>query len=537
MTITNVSANPVGPLTFWEGAQRAPQPFETNTFRSGCLVVLQPGDSCTHTLRFWSVPGAGAAVPAALEIFANQSNVDLLEAVPLFAATAPAVAPPPNAPPVVNDDLVSVFQPSDQLVDPTRNDDDADNDQLRIVGADNPPHGSVVFESCAGLGVGRSPHASCLRYTPDDGFVGVDFIGYTISDGRGGTDIGTIWVGVQSGSQFPIPRIDSVTPDHGPSFGPDYVTIAGANFTPGWVGGYVRWRCGATQEITQHFSIGSDPFGQQILVFVPELPPGPCDVEVGNGFNFTGVLADGFTVDAPLPTVLPGGGTIVEGNSGTKTLRLRVRLSAPSTQPVTVRWTTLPLTGSGAADGATDYTSVTGVVTFAPDETDKTVSVAVNGDVVDEPDEYVWVSWHSPTNAVIGGFYGLGYGIIRDDDPPPTVLPGVATRVEGNAGTTEINVPVSLSAASGKTVTVEWTTLLHPGSGFADAVTDYTPANGVVTFDPNETTNTTKTVRVIVNGDTLDEPDEFIVVSFRNPTNAVMGGFWGLGFGVIQDDD
>jgi hypothetical protein len=38
-------------------------------------------------------------------------------------------------------------------------------------------------------------------------------------------------------------------------------------------------------------------------------------------------------------------------------------------------------------------------------------------------------------------------------------------------------------------------------------------------------------------GDVDVEVDEYIVVSFRNPTNARMGGFWGLGFAVSQNDD
>ena len=38
-------------------------------------------------------------------------------------------------------------------------------------------------------------------------------------------------------------------------------------------------------------------------------------------------------------------------------------------------------------------------------------------------------------------------------------------------------------------------------------------------------------------GDLEVESDEYLVVSFRNPTNAVMGGFWGLGFGGITNDD
>lgn len=83
-------------------------------------------------------------------------------------------------------------------------------------------------------------------------------------------------------------------------------------------------------------------------------------------------------------------------------------------------------------------------------------------------------------------------------------------------------------------MTVEWTTLPIAGPGFAAPPDDYQAASGVVTFAPGETA---KTVPIVVNADAVDEPDEYVVVSFRNPTNARMGGFWGLGFGVIIDDD
>ena len=66
------------------------------------------------------------------------------------------------------------------------------------------------------------------------------------------------------------------------------------------------------------------------------------------------------------------------------------------------------------------------------------------------------------------------------------------------------------------------------------STTDDTPSSGAVTFAAGETA---KTVPISVNGDTLVEPDEYIIVSFRNPTNAKIGGFWGLGIGGITDDD
>jgi Calx-beta domain len=259
-----------------------------------------------------------------------------------------------------------------------------------------------------------------------------------------------------------------------------------------------------------------------------------CDLAVRTPFALTGSRAGAYTVDGALPTVLPGGGTIVEGNAGVTIMNVGVRLSAPSPDPVTVQWRTLELTGDPYATGSADYRPQSGQVTFAPNDTVETVQITINGDLLDEVNEQVWVSWHTATNAVIGGVYGLGYGIIRDDDQPPTVLPGLATIVEGNAGTADLQVPVSLSTASGKPVTVQWTTLPVAGAGFSSPPGDYTPASGVVNFGPGQTN---KTVPVVINGDVLAEGDEYVVVSFRNPTNAVMGGFWGLGFGVIDDDD
>ena len=52
------------------------------------------------------------------------------------------------------------------------------------------------------------------------------------------------------------------------------------------------------------------------------------------------------------------------------------------------------------------------------------MSVTVHGDAIDEPDEWLAVLFGNASNATIGGFYGIGFGIIVDDDPPPQVTPG-----------------------------------------------------------------------------------------------------------------
>jgi hypothetical protein len=60
--------------------------------------------------------------------------------------------------------------------------------------------------------------------------------------------------------------------------------------------------------------------------------------------------------------------------------------------------------------------------------------------------------------------------------------------------------------------------------------TDYTPASGTVTFPPGATT---ETVPITVNNHDLGMPYKLLVVSFHNPTNAGIGGYFGLGFGFL----
>lgn len=118
----------------------------------------------------------------------------------------------------------------------------------------------------------------------------------------------------------------------------------------------------------------------------------------------------------------------------------------------------------------------------------------------------------------------------------PLVEPAVGEGNEGDTGMTTVEVPVTLSTPSTATVTAEWTTLFVPAApgDQADPATDYAPASGTVTFEPGETS---QTVSIPVDGDQVIEPDEYVVVSFHDPANAEMGGFWGLGFAVIDNDD
>src|SRR5262249_34852851 len=58
----------------------------------------------------------------------------------------------------------------------------------------------------------------------------------------------------------------------------------------------------------------------------------------------------------------------------------------------------------------------------------------------------------------------------------PTIVPGGASVVEGNTGTRVLQIPVSLSAPSGRTVTATWATVDYQ----AVAPADFTTGSGTV---------------------------------------------------------
>ncbi|MBN9524243.1 FG-GAP repeat protein, partial [bacterium] len=238
----------------------------------------------------------------------------------------------------------------------------------------------------------------------------------------------------------------------------------------------------------------------------------------------TGTGTGTITNDDPVPTLSIGDVTLPEGAVGPTPFTFTVTLSAASGQTVTVDFATADGTAT-VADG--DYGIINGTLTFLPGETTKTVTVLVNGDAKNEPDETFTVALSAPTNATIAA--GTGTGTITNDDPVPTVSIGDATLPEGAAGPAPFTFTVTLSAASGQTVTVNYLTADGTAT-FAGG--DYFPAAGTLMFLPGETT---KTVTVLVAGDTVNEADEAFTVTLSAPTNATIAT--GTGTGTITNDD
>lgn len=199
-----------------------------------------------------------------------------------------------------------------------------------------------------------------------------------------------------------------------------------------------------------------------------------------------------------------------EGNSGTKEFVFTVSRFLPEENEATVVYATEDGTATAASG---DYVPQSGTLTFAVGETQKFITITVNGDTTDEENETFFIRLSDPTNANVSQSPGVGT-IVNDDGP---VISSISD-ASGNEGQ-NLTFVVTLSAVSGKTVTVPFQTAASSSGNIATAGLDYTTASGVVTFAPGVTQ---QTITVHSLNDLLAEPSETFRVVLGTPTNATL---------------
>jgi hypothetical protein len=164
-----------------------------------------------------------------------------------------------------------------------------------------------------------------------------------------------------------------------------------------------------------------------------------------------------------------------------------------------------------------------------PGDVSKTITVLVNGDTLYEPDETLFVNLRNATNASIAS--GQGTGTILNDDIQPAISIGDVAQNEGNSGKTAFAFTVSLSGPSASAITVKYATADGTATSHGKNA-DYSSARGTVRFKQGETQ---KTINIMVNGDTLVEPDETFFVNLSEPAGATIAD--GQALGTILNDD
>jgi hypothetical protein len=227
-----------------------------------------------------------------------------------------------------------------------------------------------------------------------------------------------------------------------------------------------------------------------------------------------------------------------EGNSGTTTLVFTVSLTPASGTTARVNYATADGTATLADN---DYESAAGTLEFTPGQTSKTVSVTVNGDTQDEPNETFTLQLSSPQGATIAD--GSATGTILNDDSSIAVqlLPNplnMATRATATM-TVNLSAPapaggyvVQLSSSDTTVATVPTSVTVLAGQQNADfTVTSLTKAGSVtITAQRNSATVASAAVVVTLRGITLAVSTGYVAVggtlpgSITLPAPAPTGG-------------
>ena len=195
-----------------------------------------------------------------------------------------------------------------------------------------------------------------------------------------------------------------------------------------------------------------------------------------------------------------------------ETLRFHVTLNRTSASTVTVDWAT----AGGSATEDVDYTGASGRLSFAPDDTSKTIEVTTIEDEENEVAETFTVELSGATNATISDVSGTG--TIDNLVPVPALSISDARASEGET----LRFTVTLNRTSTSTVTVDWAT----AGGSATEDVDYTGASGRLSFAPDDTS---KTIEVTTLQDQQHEGTETFSVVLSSASNAAISDASGTG--------
>jgi len=238
---------------------------------------------------------------------------------------------------------------------------------------------------------------------------------------------------------------------------------------------------------------------------------------------------DLFLAKIVVPSICISNVSVKEGNSGTTNMDFTVTLSDKVNENVTVDYVTQDKT----ALAGIDYLAVpTTTLTFAPNEIQKTVTIKVYGDLLEEPNEDLLVKLgNSSSNVEFTSGCNVGVGTIENDDSAKISISDAQPIKEGLNGQKALTFTVSLTPKSVFDLQIDYQTV----DNTAKSPSDYQTQAGTLLFRAGEST---KIITITVFGDSENENDEQFFIDLSNPrtTNGLQEQLGkGRGIGIIID--
>ncbi|MEM1278444.1 MAG: Ig-like domain-containing protein [Cyanobacteria bacterium P01_H01_bin.152] len=449
-------------------------------------------------------------------------------------ATVSLTVNPVNDAPVATDDSTNTNQGTAVTVDVLANDSDVDGDGVSVSALGNAANGTVALNL-----------DGTVTYTPNAGFSGNDSFTYELSDGDL-TDTATVSVLVGDVNEAPVATDDTnaITEDSVPDVSgnvlsndsdPDgdaltLASVAGNPIGTGPIQGqYGTLAVNADGSYT--YTLDNDNPAVDALNDGETLTES-FDYSVSDGaLEDTAQLAitiNGSTDASPTRlTIAPLDADRPEGDSGSTPFTFTVTRTGDLDKTTTVEYLTAGLDPGLTID---DFATIpNGQVTFAPNETVKTITLNIAGDQNAEADEAFQVELFNPSNAEID--IDTAPGTIRNDDPATIIRIVVDNAIfpEGRGPLYFITREGDLSQET----TVDYTVR---GSGTNPAsAADFRDGEfprGQITFAPGQDS-------VPLQFRTVDDDeiefDETYELLLSNASNGVIVD--GVSGGLIRDDD
>ncbi len=222
-------------------------------------------------------------------------------------------------------------------------------------------------------------------------------------------------------------------------------------------------------------------------------------------------------------------------------IRFNVSLSEPSPDIVSVNFRTLNDQSVSNFDLSSVMTAPanTGVLTFAPGQTEQSILIEPIDDTLDERDESIMVELFAPENATFGAdqLALRATGFVLDDDGEggedgnAALFVGDPVLVEGDEGTQVAHFDIDLS----RPATVQTTFDYRSEDGSALAGQDYLATAGTLLFEPGQDR---ASIQVPILGGRVPEPTEWFALTVTAPSPAGAIALDGaVGYAEIRDND
>jgi hypothetical protein len=260
----------------------------------------------------------------------------------------------------------------------------------------------------------------------------------------------------------------------------------------------------------------------------------PCGVagssdnarSLGNTATAVAAFRSTSTTTPATPSLAVANASVVEGNSGTRTMTFRVTLSAASTTAVSFT----AATANGTATAGSDYVALPATrYSLAAGTTTRDIAVTVYGDTLAEASETLTLALSSPSGATLAD--GSGTGTIGNDDSAAQLSIADVAIDEGNSGTRTASFVVRLSQPAPAPVGYDIATVTNAATT-ATAGSDFVAAALHQSIPAGATS---QAFPVTINGDTAREGNEVYIVGVSNVSGASVAD--GTALGTIRNDD